>query len=319
MSSTHLRRHGKRHASFFGFSFWYGAALFAAAAALLLDTFVIPKAMGSAAPSGSAVSPTSAAGETAQSNGSLSAGDAVAITESSYTDGNISITLSTLRAYSTDYYLADVTLSDVSLLQTALAQNTYGRNIKQTTSSMAEEHGAILAINGDYYGFRDTGYVARNGILYRDAADEGDALAILSDGSFSIAAESEASASSLMDAGAWQIFSFGPALLENGEITVSENEEVDQAKTSNPRTAIGMISPLHYLILVSDGRTDKSTGLTLFQLAGLMAEAGCVTAYNLDGGGSSTLWFNGAVVNNPAGGRSGSQEREVSDIVYIGY
>ena len=54
--------------------------------------------------------------------------------------------------------------------------------------------------------------------------------------------------------------------------------------TNNPRTAIGMISPLHYVIIVSDGRTSKSEGLSLYQLAGLFKEEGCTVAYNLDGG-----------------------------------
>jgi exopolysaccharide biosynthesis protein len=86
---------------------------------------------------------------------------------------------------------------------------------------------------------------------------------------------------------------------------------------SNPRTAIGVISPNHYVFVVSDGRTSESTGLSLYQLAQFMEGLGCTTAYNLDGGGSSTMYFNGRVVNNPTtNGRI--RERGVSDIVYIG-
>ena len=91
-----------------------------------------------------------------------------------------------------------------------------------------------------------------------------------------------------------------------------------QAKESNPRTAIGQISEGHYLVIVSDGRTDESEGLSLLELAQEFQERGCTTAYNLDGGGSSTMVFNGEVVNNPTDGRS-IAEREVSDIVYFGY
>ena len=87
---------------------------------------------------------------------------------------------------------------------------------------------------------------------------------------------------------------------------------------SNPRTAIGQVSALHYIMVVSDGRTDASEGLTLLELAQVMRQYGCVIAYNLDGGGSSTLWFNGKVINNPTDGRKAS-ERSVSDIVCIGY
>jgi exopolysaccharide biosynthesis protein len=115
-----------------------------------------------------------------------------------------------------------------------------------------------------------------------------------------------------------QILSFGPALIEESEIVVDADSEVDKAVTSNPRTAIGQIDEGHYIIVVSDGRTDESAGLTLLQLATVMQDQGCTVAYNLDGGGSSTMVFNGQVINQPTSGKT-IEEREVSDIVYIGY
>ena len=86
---------------------------------------------------------------------------------------------------------------------------------------------------------------------------------------------------------------------------------------SNPRTAIGMVEPLHYILVVSDGRTDESEGLTLDELAEVMADYGCTQAYNLDGGGSSTMVFNGTVINNPTSSGRSEKERSVSDIVYF--
>jgi exopolysaccharide biosynthesis protein len=77
------------------------------------------------------------------------------------------------------------------------------------------------------------------------------------------------------------------------------------------------VSALHYIVIVSDGRTSESAGLSLLELAQLFADRGCTVAYNLDGGGSSTMWFNGRIVNNPTDGRTYG-ERSVSDIVYIG-
>ncbi|GFZ30821.1 hypothetical protein CSC2_13470 [Clostridium zeae] len=88
--------------------------------------------------------------------------------------------------------------------------------------------------------------------------------------------------------------SFGPGLVENGQITVDSSSEVGQSMSSNPRTAIGQISKLHYIVIVSDGRTSESAGLSLLQLAEEFKERGCTTAYNLDGGGSSTMYFNGS-------------------------
>lgn len=87
--------------------------------------------------------------------------------------------------------------------------------------------------------------------------------------------------------------------------------------TSNPRTAIGQVGENHYVIIVSEGRTDSSESLSLYELAEEMKEAGATTAYNLDGGGSSTLYFNGKVVNQTVGGSQNRSEREVSDIIYF--
>ena len=120
-----------------------------------------------------------------------------------------------------------------------------------------------------------------------------------------------------MESAAQDVLSFGPALVENGEISVSVNDEVGRAKASNPRTAIAVIDELHVLFVVSDGRTNESEGLSLYELAVFLQSRGVQTAYNLDGGGSSTMVFNGRVVNNPTSGRS-IKERSVSDIVYIG-
>ncbi len=159
--------------------------------------------------------------------------------------------------------------------------------------------------------------MVRNGVLYRDTAGDNEDLVIDGDGNFSIIEESDTTAQSLMEAGAWQVLSFGPALVNNGEITVSASSEVSQSKSSNPRTAIGQVSALHYIVIVSDGRTSESAGLSLLELAQLFADRGCTVAYNLDGGGSSTMWFNGRIVNNPTDGRTYG-ERSVSDIVYIG-
>ena len=235
-----------------------------------------------------------------------------------YSDSKTSITLKQYREYDSNIYVADVTVSDASDLKTALANNTYGRNITDTTSDMAANNNAVLAINGDYYGARQSGYVIRNSKLYRDTSGNRDALVIQKNGEFKFVSESETSASELLQDGALQAFSFGPVLLNNGEISVGENDEVGMAMASNPRTAIGYLGNNHYVFVVSDGRTSESAGLSLYELASFMKELGVKDAYNLDGGGSSTMVFKGEIINNPTtSGRSG-EERAVSDIVYIG-
>lgn len=241
-------------------------------------------------------------------------------TDTEYHDDQIDIVLTTMRVENTTVYVADVQIADISLLKTALAGNTYARNLTETTSVQAANAGAILAINGDYYGAQERGYVLRNGVLYRASAQSGtDALVIGADGNFRIITEGETSANTLVREGAWQVLTFGPALINGGQVTVSSSDEVGRAMTSNPRTAIGQISEGHYLLVVSDGRTKESVGLSLRQLAELMQSLGAQVAYNLDGGGSSTMVFQGRVVNNPTTNGRSIRERSVSDIVYIGY
>lgn len=224
------------------------------------------------------------------------------------------------REYDSAVYVADVVIASPEYLKTAFAQNAYGKNVTETTSQIARENQAILAVNGDYYGSGEAGYVLRNGTLYRETAFKNqEDLVIWEDGSFSLVQEKTVSASELLAQGAVQILSFGPGLVAEGEVCVTEAQEVGKAKASNPRTAIGFIEPLHYVFVVSDGRTEESAGLSLYELACFLQSLGAVTAYNLDGGGSSVLYFNGEVVNNPTSNGKTIKERSVSDIVYIGY
>ena len=232
------------------------------------------------------------------------------------TTDNYTITLSEYYQNDTRIYVADVDLSSAQYLKTAFANDTYGKNVTATTSSIAESNDAILAINGDYYGVQESGYVIRNGIVYRDTANGSEVLCIYADGTMKVINDAEHTAEELVEMGVWQAFSFGPALIEDSTIAVDADDEVGKAMASNPRTAIGVIDANHFVFVVSDGRTSESEGLSLYELAEFMDSLGVETAYNLDGGGSSTMYFNGYVVNNPTSGRS-IKERSVSDIIYI--
>lgn len=269
--------------------------------------------------SDSSVSGSVSSGSAASSASSASASSRTGSTSDTYKDDNMTITLKEYRENDTTIYVADVQLKDASYLKTALAQGSYGRNVTAKTSEIAKSVNAVLAINGDYYGAQESGYVIRNGKLYRSTALKNqEDLVIYKDGSFGIINESNVTAEELIKKGAVQTLSFGPALVQNGKVSVSENEEVGKAMASNPRTAIGIISENHYVFVVSDGRTSESSGLSLSELAEFMDGLGVTTAYNLDGGGSSTMYFNGKVVNNPTTGGNTTKERSVSDIVYIG-
>lgn len=300
---------GKGHLAW---GIFYGIALTGFTVYTLLDSFVLPKNVV-------ALENNNTERQTIEETGTIEGKQAV-VTKNSYESEDISINITTKYEYDTKIYIADVTVSDVSFLRAGLANGVFGRNIKETTSDIAKENNAIFAINGDFYGFRDSGPVIRNGVLYRSNKRSGsnDVLAVYNDGSFVTMKEENVDAQNLLDSGVLQLFSFGPTLVDNGQISVSANQEVEQSMNSNPRTAIGMISPLHYVFVVSDGRTSENAGLSLAQLAAVMQDAGCQCAYNLDGGGSSTMWFMGDVVNNPTTNGNSISERKVSGIVYIG-
>lgn len=289
----------------------FGLLLTASFSYSMLKTFVIAETI-------STVSSTASSSNTEAAS---KAAETATVTDTSYSDENISATLTEKTVSNTQVYIADVTISSAEYLKTALANNTYGTNVTAKTSETAANNKAILAVNGDYYGANSTGYVIRNGIVYRDTvredASNGD-LAIYKDGSFKIIYENEISADQLIKDGVVNLLAFGPALVENGEIVVNTKSEVGQSMASNPRTAIGIIDENHYIIIVSDGRTSESQGLSLYEMAEVMKSYGVKTAYNLDGGGSSTMYFNGQVINKPTTNGNIS-ERAVSDIVYIGY
>jgi exopolysaccharide biosynthesis protein len=269
-----------------------------------------------------------AAYEAANSSGTAAEVESSAdgtVTGTTYTSDDTSINISTVTTGSGDstvtYYVADVTLTDATVLRSAFAQNSFGTNITEDTSDIAADNDAIFAINGDYYGFRDTGIEIRDGVVYRDdGAREG--LAFYRDGTVQVYDETQTTADALVAAGVWNTLSFGPAIVEDGAIVDGiEDVEVDtnignhSIQGDQPRTAVGVIDSNHLVFVVVDGRSPGySEGVTMTELAQLMKDLGATTAYNLDGGGSSTMYFDGEVVNDPLGT---GDERGVSDILYI--
>ncbi|WP_091709511.1 phosphodiester glycosidase family protein [Microbacterium sp. cf046] len=262
--------------------------------------------------------------DTAEESAEASDATEAVLTDTSYTDGDTTITISTVTtgtgADTLTYYVADVVVDDATQLRSAFAKDQFGENITENTSTIAAANDAILAINGDYYGFRDTGIVIRNGVVYRDdGAREG--LAFYTDGHVEVYDETTTTAEELLAAGVWNTLSFGPAIVEDGAVVDGiESVEVDtnvgnhSIQGEQPRTAVGLIDENHYVFVVVDGRDEGySRGVTLTELAEIMTGLGATTAYNLDGGGSSTMYFNGQVVNQPSNGA----ERGTSDILYV--
>jgi exopolysaccharide biosynthesis protein len=213
-------------------------------------------------------------------------------------------------------------LTDATVLRSAFANDEFGTNIVEKTSDIAADNDAVFAVNGDYYGFRETGIVIRNGVVYRDAGAR-DGLAFHRDGSVEVYDETATSADALVAAGVWNTLSFGPAIVEAGavvdgitDVEIDTNVGNHSIQGDQPRTGIGVIDANHLVFVVVDGRSEGySEGVSLPELAAIFTGLGCITAYNLDGGGSSTMVFHGELVNDPLGK---GQERGTSDVLYIG-
>ena len=263
------------------------------------------------------------AAETAAGVSTVTSTDA-AYTAAGYTSSTTTITLtSTATGTGSEalaWYAADIQVSDATLIRSAFAHDQFGQSITDKPSTMASDNNAVLAINGDYYGFRDTGIVIRNGVAYRDEPAR-DGLAIYTDGRIALYDETSTSADELLADGVWNTLSFGPAVLVDGQVPDGiEDVEVDtnvgnhSIQGEQPRTAIGVIGDNHLVFLVVDGRSEGySRGAGLPELGEILQGLGCTAGYNLDGGGSSVMIFDGKIINRPSNGG----ERVTSDIVYI--
>ena len=236
-----------------------------------------------------------------------------------YQSSDIKLELSVCRdetsfEYDVDYYVVDIWLKDIHLLGTSCAGDGFHHRYVGRVKDMAASANAVAAINGDYYGFYNNGVVLRNGVLYKSSLDGYEDICVLYyDGSMATYEADKVDFNELMTNDPWQIWNFGPSLLdENGVARSSFAADYSDLGSSNPRTAIGYFEPGHYCFVIVDGRSEDSMGLRLNELAELMQSLGCKVAYNLDGGQTSQLYWQGSIRNDPARGG-----RDTSDIIYI--
>ena len=237
--------------------------------------------------------------------------DSVTVTENSYTSLDISITVNEVNEENLTYYVADIYVRNIDCFQTALAENTYGSGFRDSIEDMAVLNNALLAVNGDYYGNTTEGVVIRNGVIYRANPTDCDVCVLYYDGSMKVMPGSSFSVEEAVEDGAWQAWTFGPALLDAGGNPITEFASTSRITNANPRTAIGYYEPGHYCLVVVDGR-GESSGISLPRLSRLFDTLGCIAAYNLDGGNSSIMVWGNEVINNPSGGG-----RESSDALLI--
>ena len=237
--------------------------------------------------------------------------ESVVVTENSYSSPDISITVTENSLGRTTYYLADIYVRDITCFQSALARDTYGSGFRDSIEDMALLNNALLAVNGDYYGNTSEGVVIRNGVIYRANQTDCDVCVLYYDGTMRVMPGSSFSVEEAIAQGAWQAWTFGPALLDLDGSVLTSFSSTGRIISANPRTAIGYYEPGHYCLIVVDGR-GESAGISLPDLSQLFYDLGCQAAYNLDGGNSSIMVWNNQVINEPSGGG-----RESSDALLI--
>lgn len=228
----------------------------------------------------------------------------------SYTKGQTSITVSREVHFGSVCYCAHVILPKEKQLETIFAGNGWGDH--ETASEADSKVHSLLMVNGDY---RDKNYgaslgIVRNGSIINDHVFDSRSCGLTKDGTF-VKTEGM-SPSEAISKGIVNTWEFGPILIEDGEIVApSENQK-------HPRTFIGQVNrndnKNEYWIIVADGRqSGYSYGLTNLEMAKIMEQKNCDFAVNLDGGGSSTMLFQGKLLNSPSDG----QERRDADFLYV--
>ena len=229
----------------------------------------------------------------------------------SYADENLRVVVKEEHTTDTTYYVADVWIRNILGYKAAFSGGKYDGGYS-LPSDMASKNHAILALSGDCYKARPEGIVIRNGNLYRDTVS-GDVCILYADGVMESYYEADFDLNAAVARGAYQGWSFGPKLIDNGQVPASYNT-TDKIKNHNPRAAIGYFEPGHYCLVYVDGRQgETSKGMKLDELSQVMIDLGCVDAYNLDGGQSSMMVFQDQVLGQPYKGG-----REISDIIYFG-
>ena len=216
----------------------------------------------------------------------------------------------------TKYWLAHVQTFSTKQLKSALCKGTYG-NPRNTVSSELSDRGGILGINGSGFSYA-TGVPApdktmiKDGTVYNDVYSNGNIFCVTEDGGM-FTAPAGMTTEDMLNRGVQDTYCFGPTLVEDGE--ASEISSQFHQTYRYQRSAIGMVNPGEYYILAVDGKgAGGSEGMTYEEMQQLFVDLGCDYAYNLDGGGSTDLVFNGKVLNSLT---DNGNERPCADILYF--
>lgn len=227
-----------------------------------------------------------------------------------YKSSTLTIKLSRKAVHGISYWVAHIKTASAKQLKSALSNGSYG-GARQTTSDAVASNGGVIGVNGSAFDYATgkpspLGMCIKNGILYGDYMTSYSVMAVKNNGTIYTPAQG-LMGKDLLAAGVKDTYNFGPILIQNGEA------QLPWAETEKyyPRTAVGMVKPNDYVLLVTD--TGSYNGLNHWDMVNIFKSYGCTYAYNLDGGGSATLYFNGKVMNKLIG----NTQRPCADFLYF--
>jgi len=243
-----------------------------------------------------------------------------AYSEDGYQDDSLSVQLETMEEEGVVWRIARVQIQHPSQLRTGIAGNKVTSSKTSLVSSMAEKYNAVIAISGDYF-VNDppkTSFEYRMGTKIRSKANRvKDILIIDENGDFHTFIKSDAEKMEAFSQAGHQIinaFTFGPALVSEGNLLECDTGYGYNPNGKEPRMAIGQLGALSYVLVLAEGRNKESEGVTHQELADFMFDLGCLEAFNLDGGNTATMVFHGGYYQT---GRSSTNERAQSDCIYF--
>ncbi len=222
----------------------------------------------------------------------------------SYKSEHVNVTVNKVKENGVTYFVSDIYITDLKYFVAPFSDGEYckdpSRGTRLFTHDIAKNNNAVIATSGDFY-TQNPGPVLRDGVLYRNKVKL-DILVMFKDGTMKTYTKSEYDTDTIesIKDNVWQIWTFGPELLDSEGKTKTKFDLAQPIGGANPRSVVGYFEPGHYCFILVDGRQPGySKGLSLKNLSQLMYDMGCKVAFNLDGGISAQMAFLGEEINQP--------------------
>ena len=226
------------------------------------------------------------------------------------------------------WFLADIRFQGEEAFRAFSANPKNPSRAQDRPEAIAKKNQVVYAQNGDLFSFRvynkeKKGLIIRDGkVLFEDSYTRPvakipplDELALFPDGRVEMRTPGEYSAQDYLAAGASDVLAFGPILFKD---RVKDSRLEKSFTHREPRSAIGVVGPGHFIGIMVEGRNKRSAGAPLRFVADQLLEAGCQEAFTLDGGQTAAMIFMGKNVMDPGIYNGFQKARKQQDIIGIG-